>query len=164
MAPEDHLWVSLGLTHLTVAHSLGRYLAPYGAVSVEALVAGMIIKAVDDQGEDGCWRTFGRDWIFKVYPAMGADEVQEIFSRWTDMGFLLHYLRCTSPNRAETLRPAFLVNRQKHGRGFPKEAWVSLPLPVAADIALLIRKHGDEGSARADGRRALAQEEAQIHR
>ena len=149
VAPADRLWVSLGLTHLTAAHSLGRYLEPYGAVSVEALIAGMIIQAVNDQGEAGCWRSVGRDWIFKVYPAMDADEVQEVFSRWAEMCFLLHYLRCTSPNRAETLRPVFLVNRQKRGKGFPKEAWISLPLPVAADVALLVRKHGDERSERA---------------
>ena len=80
---------------------------------------------------------------------MTGDEVQDVFSRWTNLNFLVHYLRCTSPNRAETLRPTFLVNRQKYGRGFPTEAWVTLPLPLAADVAMLVREHGVEKSARA---------------
>ena len=58
VAAEDRLWVSMGLTHLTAAHSLGRYLAPYGALCVEKMVAGMILAAVTRQGEGGCWRTY----------------------------------------------------------------------------------------------------------
>ena len=133
-APPDRLWVQVYFNSIFSAVTFGAHLADEGALLPDALVARIITTAVRSVG--GCWDAHGSDWVKAVFPdlAKDSDKRADMLKAWRDEDWVLASLRRCPTSEAQTFGPVFLFSKRP---GRMSDALVILPLPVAADVALL---------------------------
>ena len=152
-APPDRLWVQVYFNSIFSAVTFGAHLVDEGALLPDALVARIISSAVNSIG--GCWDAHGADWIKAVFPELPGDckEHHDILRAWRNEAWVLAFLRHSPTSEAQSFGPVFLFSKRP---GRMADALVVLPLPVAADVALLCGRATCTHARNPDRGRALS--------
>jgi len=152
-APPGRLWTQVyfqGIfTTLTVSAHLGEGVVPLPDVTVARLIASAT-GAAENGGTAGAWCQHGMDWLKASFPekTLNPAWLSYMHQAWTNEDWILAFLRHDPASFRSTLKPVVIVHRHKDRTG-PRCAVVMLPLPVAADLALLYARLGRNTANRA---------------
>ena len=119
----------------------------------DVTVARLIARATgakEKGGTAGAWSQHGMDWLKASFPerTLHGPWLSGMHSAWSDESWILSFLRHDPASFRSTLKPVVILHRHKHRSG-QRGALVMLPLPVAADLALLYAMLGRDRANRA---------------
>ena len=145
-APPDRLWTQVYFHGIFSALSVVAHLGEGAVPLPDVLVARLITRATGAAARDGTqgsWNLHGLDWLKNSFPDRVLDShwLGFMLRAWTDEEWVLAFLRHDPASFRSTLKPVVLTFRHKE-RAMPRAAVVMLPLPVAADLALLYSELG----------------------